>query len=298
MSLAEMGRKVAQKGASGTLEAGSRRLRSSLKTSIARGVTAALRLLPEDVRLAVKTSTIPVTRLDYEGADIVLAVDSAVDFMRAAACRKEPGTVRWIESSVRAGDVFYDIGANVGAYSMVAASQAPPHVVVHAFEPSFSTYHQLCNNVILNGLERSVFPHLIAIGAAKGVSTLNYQSLVAGTSLHTVGAKIDFRGKEFEPVYEQRVLVFGLDDLVFDWGFDMPNHVKIDVDGTELDVLRGARRVLADDRLRTVLIEICHDRGETRAIKDLLAASGLTLASEDVLQPTVTNCVFVRATSS
>jgi hypothetical protein len=85
---------------------------------------------------------------------------------------------------------------------------------------------------------------------------------------------------------------------VFNWGFDMPTHIKIDVDGTELDVLRGARRVLADERLRTLLIEICHDRGDTRAITEILSAGGLTLAWEDVLQPTVSNCVYMRAGSS
>ena len=50
-------------------------------------------------------------------------IEDSLTFHRTnSACRKEPDTVRWIEEYLSEGDVFYDIGANVGAYSLVAAS--------------------------------------------------------------------------------------------------------------------------------------------------------------------------------
>ncbi|HEX2042916.1 MAG TPA: FkbM family methyltransferase [Acidimicrobiales bacterium] len=290
LTLTDLARKVAEKGAAGVLEAGSRRTRRRLSRAIA----AAVGTLPVDVLVAVMDETAPVVRLDYERAEILLSVGSQVDLFRATSCRKEPETIRWIEKYVTAGDVFYDVGANVGAYALVAAAQAPGRVTCHAFEPSFATYHQLCKNVLLNRVHDVVFPHLIALSDRNGTSVLNYHSVVAGTALHTVGATVDFKGNEFEPAYRQRMLTFALDELVFGWGFDMPNHLKLDVDGTELDVLLGARRVLADDRLRSLLVEVSHHRGRTDAIRDILAQSGLELESEALPAPGVSNYLFVR----
>ncbi|MDQ4096705.1 MAG: FkbM family methyltransferase [Actinomycetota bacterium] len=291
-TLTSLIRKIVEKGPDGLVEAGRRRSREGM----ARAIVALLRRVPVRMLLAVKTSLSPVVRLDYEGDEILLQANSEFDLMRAQGCSKEPHTVRWIENHVRAGDVFYDIGANVGAYAMVAARQAPGQVVSHAFEPSYSTYNSLCNNVILNGYQNQVFPHLIALGEENGRSVLNYHSLVAGTALHAVGSNVSFQNKTFDPVYRQQIFVFSLDDLVLNWGFEMPTHMKIDVDGTELDVLLGARKILGDPQLRTVLVEVCHDRGHAEDIHELMTASGFVVESEVYLQPTVSNRVYTRET--
>jgi FkbM family methyltransferase len=270
------------------------RARASFRYRLSQIIAAALRPLQSSVLATVKDSISAVTRLDYEPADIRIHADSHMDFLRAMACRKEPNTVRWIENTVRAGDVFYDIGANIGAYAMIAAKQAPGQVISHAFEPSFSTYHQLCKNVILNDCQDEVFPHLIPVGQKSGASVFNYQSLASGASLHAVGPTMDWQGKAFQPVYQQRVLVFSLDDLVGHWGFEMPTHIKIDVDGVELDVLRGAHTVLSDHRLRTLLVEVCYDRGDSDAIRSLMSQHGFALTSEAALTPVASNWVFSR----
>jgi len=252
------------------------------------------RLLPPRMLVHVKSAIEPTTRLDYERAVINIRADTAMDFARATPCRKEPGTVRWIEATVRPGDVFFDIGANVGCYAFIAAAQAPGKVISYAFEPSFSTYNQLCRNVLLNGYQDQIFPHMIALGDATGPSVFNYHSLAAGSSLHTAGPSIDYRGNPFSPVYRQRVLAFTIDDLVADWGFDPPTHLKIDVDGIELQVLLGARSALADSQLRTVLIELCDDRGDTEAVQELMRANHFQFDSETSIADNVSNWVFSR----
>lgn len=287
-------RRLAEKGVAGTLSAISRRTKKRVAVSIA----AALQLLPAETLARIKPLISPVTRLDYDRETIFLQVESEQDVLRAGECHKEPETVRWIEAAVQAGDVFYDVGSNVGAFAMVAAKQAPGKVIVHAFEPSFSTYHQLCNNVLLNDLQYEVFPHLLALAGLSGTSVFNYRSLVAGSALHTVGASVDQCGSEFEPIYQQRLLVFSLDDLVFNLGFEMPNHIKIDVDGIEYEILEGAEKVLADLRLRTLLIEVSHERGLAERIHQLMLASGFDRESE-VFSPrsSVSNCVYTRGGS-
>ena len=63
----------------------------------------------------------PVRRLDYEGSDIWLVMSSSAILKRLGSVAKEPFTVAYIEEHVKPGEVFYDIGANVGPYALIAA---------------------------------------------------------------------------------------------------------------------------------------------------------------------------------
>ena len=64
---------------------------------------------------------------------------------------KEPGTVNWIETGVRDGDVFYDIGANIGIYSLLAAARIGAGKV-YSFEPDVSSFAGLLQVITLNGI--------------------------------------------------------------------------------------------------------------------------------------------------
>ena len=97
-------------------------------------------------------------RIDYGGADIVIGVTSRTEILsRLRPCAKEPWTVAWLERTLRAGDVFYDVGANVGAYSLVAAALGRAERVV-AVEPGYASYAALCDNIVLNGRQDVVVP--------------------------------------------------------------------------------------------------------------------------------------------
>src|SRR5262245_46805271 len=69
---------------------------------------------------------------------------------------KEEGTVRWIRNSVQAGEVFYDIGANIGLYTLLAARRVGPQGMVYAFEPHVANVQSLLANVALNELSGCV----------------------------------------------------------------------------------------------------------------------------------------------
>lgn len=235
-----------------------------------------------------------IGRLDYAAAEIRLHLDGPADRVRAGSCAKEPETVAWLERTLRAGDVFYDIGANIGAYSLVAAKILPRGLAVHAFEPSIATHHQLFRNVLLNDAQGAIFPHLIALGERTALVTFNYRSLDAGSSLHTLGECVDYKGDRFDPVLRQPVLGIRLDDLVERFGFPAPTLLKLDVDGTEFEILRGGPGVLASPALRSVLVEVCPPRGTAREIEALLASHGLRLDARHVHSEEVTNCIFAR----
>src|SRR3712207_5715584 len=109
------------------------------------------------------THRLEVGRLDFPDADIYLRLTTPFELLRLRACASEPWTVDWLRRSVRPGDVVYDVGANVGAFSFVAAHCAPDVRCV-AFEPGGANYAALSENIALNGLGDRVTALPIALG--------------------------------------------------------------------------------------------------------------------------------------
>jgi FkbM family methyltransferase len=245
--------------------------------------------------LQLKNSINVRGKMDYARADIFLHVDSIIEHeTRLHSCQKEPDTVQWIEDTMKPGDVFYDVGANVGAYSLVAAKCFAGEVKVYAFEPAFLNFSQLCRNLSLNNCQDTVFPLTVALSDQTTIGAFNYHDLVPGGSLHTFGEAVDYTGQTFTPVFKQTMLSYRLDDLIDQFKIPKPTHIKIDVDGIEKAVLEGAINTLSDSSLRTVIVELEAGQGE-REITELLLGCGLKLDSQHKRwTPGMLNCIFVR----
>jgi FkbM family methyltransferase len=230
--------------------------------------------------------------MDYERRDIFLNVDSDFEYrVRLHSCKKEPDTVQWIETFFKEGDVFYDIGANVGAYSLVAAKCFEGKVKVYAFEPAFLNFTQLCKNVLLNGSQESVVPLPIALSDKTHIANFNYRNLIPGGAVHVLGEPVDTEGNVFTPVARQPVLSYRVDDLIKHFGVRIPNHIKIDVDGTEFAVLKGMDETLNDPSVRTILLEVNASSGNEGEITGFLAKKGFAVNSKHTI-----NYVFTRTT--
>lgn len=187
---------------------------------------------------------------------------------------KEPETIEWIDS-FEPGDTMWDIGANIGIYSIYAGLNG---IRTFAFEPHFANYHQLCAHVGLNGLQDLVSPLCLAFSDAKSVGVINLASIDVGTSMSSFGESVDFRGKPYRPVFRQGMIGYDIDSFVRDFGMEVPNHLKIDVDGIELAIAAGARQTLANPALRTVSIELIEtDVAQVDAVTAIMEAAGLQL---------------------
>ena len=145
---------------------------------------------------------------------------------------KEPETIAWINRMVP-GEVFYDIGANVGCYSLYAAKRGL-HVV--AFEPGAANYAVLMRNLELNPCPGrfEVFP--VALSGETRVGMLGMNHTEAGLALHGINRPMGFG---------QPTMIYALDELITEFRLPLPDHIKIDVDGAEDSVLRGAPKALA-----------------------------------------------------
>jgi FkbM family methyltransferase len=138
----------------------------------------------------------------------------------------------------------------------------------------------LCRNVFLNGCADSIVPLPVALSDKTALECFNYNNLSAGGSLHTLGVPVDFKGDPFTPVFRHLALSYRLDDFIRDFQIPMPNHIKIDVDGTEAAVLRGAKETLASASLRSLLVEAMPGTDETNELLDTLKINGFSIDSK------------------
>jgi len=213
-------------------------------------------------------------RLDFPGTDIWLRVTSEPERRwRARSCAKEPWTVRWIEEFVGAGDVVYDIGANVGTFSLIAAQGRKASVV--AFEPGYANFARLCENIQLNECGESIVPVPLPLGESTGLQSFAYRSLEPGQSRHALAEGPRVPGQSASSPYVQPVCTTTLDRAIADFQLPTPNHLKLDVDGSELHVLRGGSAVLRSTDLRSILIE--SDAGAWDSLAAELTAAGFSL---------------------
>jgi len=219
-----------------------------------------------------------VVPLDYAAHPVRLLATSPMERKwRARSCKKEPWTVAWIEESMSGGGVLYDVGANVGTFSLVAAKVCARRGTVVAFEPGFASYAHLCGNIVLNRCEAIIIPVPLAVAGANGLGSFRYLSLDPGQSRHDFKPDAwDADEADTPKRYLQPMLSMTLDSAISTFSLPAPNHLKVDVDGGEIEVLRGAAQTLASPTLHSILIEI--DESQTEQVMAMLDRSGFALA--------------------
>jgi FkbM family methyltransferase len=137
---------------------------------------------------------------------------------------------------LKAGDVFYDVGANVGFFSIIAAKLVGDNGQVYAFEPGSSNAVAVRHNAQLNN-----FNHIEVIEKAvsdkSGAGQLLLAKYSGGHTLATADAPPDLAG-------EVTVDLISIDDLIAQKQIAPPNFVKVDVEGAELNVLKGMKETI------------------------------------------------------
>jgi FkbM family methyltransferase len=189
---------------------------------------------------------------------------------------KEPATIAWIDTFA-AGEVLYDIGANVGGYTCWAARRRGVKVV--AFEPEAGNYAMLCRNMELNGVEGVAYP--LALTDQTRLSEIFLASREVGSSCNSFGEPVGFDLKARDGI-RQGAVGMPLDAVVQmlksqgDLFLAAPKHIKIDVDGFEYKVVRGMADLLASGTLKSLLVEVNANLPEHRDMLDFLASFGYT----------------------
>jgi len=197
---------------------------------------------------------------------------------------KQPMTIDWIDR-FDPGSVFWDVGANVGVYTLYAALRGDTRVM--AFEPAAVNYFLLTANCEANGFDDRVQCLLAGLGHQNTLATLEVSQFAPADSF-------GFRNKEHRGYRgKQAVLMFAIDQLIEEYGLPCPNYVKIDVPGLSEDILAGAARTLKRPELREMHIEAREDSAGGRRIMEALKRSGLVPKGSH--SHGSTDRIFVRA---
>ncbi len=243
-----------------------------LSTTVAR--TRIGRILLEEI---VDSAMARTHTVSHRGVRLAFAVPNRLTHFRIATfASKEPETLAWIDALPQ-GSVLWDIGANVGLYSCYAAKTRNCRVI--AFEPSVFNLELLARNVYLNHLTSQVTLASLPLCEQVADSTLNMTTTQWGGALSSFGVEYGHDGEALGKVFEFRTIGLSADEFVTKLGVPYPDYIKMDVDGIEHLILRGAGEVLK--RARSIQIEI-NDAFATQAQESrrLLEASGLRLVSK------------------
>lgn len=230
-------------------------------------------------------------KLDYAKADIYLLATNPYEEWRANSCEKEPGTVKWLEENIRPDDTVYDLGANVGPYSLIAAYLLEGSKgLVYAVEPSATNFAALFVNTVMNSKTHLVWPLQVALANCDRLLHLSHSDMMTGAASHLISN---------DPTDQSHpVPVWTLDTLRSFYKLRRPNLIKLDVDGAELDVLQGARRSLWDSELRSVLVEVNEELETRTRIESLMKGCGFAVKEKQPIvssaSTSIRNWIFVR----
>ncbi len=186
-----------------------------------------------------------------QGLRFELDADEAIDFGLLVFRDFEPGLRRAIERTVRSGEVVLDIGANTGIHTLILARQVGPQGCVFAFEPTRFAFAKLRKNLSLNpDLATRVTALEIGLTDVPGhalpdavSSSWNLSAPLASANPLDMGYAQSTSGAK----------TLTLDEWSATSNLTRLDWIKLDVDGFEVRVLRGARATLAKWRPKIFL---------------------------------------------
>ncbi len=227
------------------------------------------------------------TKVTVGHSSATLLTTTYSEFERFYNLKGERENLTDIVSETSEEDVFYDIGANVGLYSCLVGS-AVENCQIYSFEPHPINVEALKSNIKLNNINATIFQ--LAISDEEGIFELSSEGAEAGLGEHS----LDTSGSESTV----SVTVRRLDDLRKEHDIPVPTIVKIDVEGAELDVIKGATETFSHRNCKTLYCEVHPDRikkfgGSQAEVKDQLVNLGFDL---DIVDQEVGGRIMIKAT--
>ena len=170
---------------------------------------------------------------------------------------KEPETLEWIDSFNNNDKfVLWDIGANIGLYSIYAALKHSNCEIV-SFEPSTSNLRTLSRNISINNLENKIkiFTNPLS-DKTDSFLKMKEGNFLEGGALNSFGETFNFEGKDFKSEMNYQLLGKSINSILDNKILKVPNYIKIDVDGIEHLILEGGTKYLNNKDLLSLSVEI------------------------------------------
>ena len=170
---------------------------------------------------------------------------------------KEPETLEWIDNFNKDQEiVFWDIGSNIGLYSIYSALKYK-NIKIYSFEPSSSNLRILSRNISINNLHDKIFINQFPLtDKDHGHQLMMESNFREGGALHSFGKNLNFEGKKMDINNNYVIYGFSINYLIKNLNYKVPNYLKIDVDGQEHFILKSADEILKNQNLKSILVEI------------------------------------------
>jgi FkbM family methyltransferase len=153
---------------------------------------------------------------------------------------------QFLRANLRKGDVFVDVGAHIGFYTLLGASAVGAAGVVHAFEPNPVTFERLGENIRMNGYYHvKAWP--FAVTNKLGRSALH---------LTTTTGELGWSSMFGDGIEDVPVETLTLDDCIRRCGLQHVDVVKIDAEGAELRIIEGMSEILRSMPPRLIMVEL------------------------------------------
>jgi len=211
-------------------------------------------------------------KISHNEKNFIFSVPTGLNEFRVNTfSTKEPETLDWIET-FESGSTLWDIGANIGLYSIYAA--ITKNCDVFAFEPSVFNLELLARNISLNNLSNKIKIIPLALNDKIGFENFKLTSTKIGGALSTFASDFGHDGKALKEVLSYQTFGFTMDYALNNLKIPAPNHVKIDVDGIEHLILKGGKKTLLN--VDSILVEINDTFDEQSTLsKKYLTKAGL-----------------------
>jgi FkbM family methyltransferase len=219
-----------------------------INLSVLPSTTLIGRICRYPLRIVPKTMTVPILQGPLRGKKWIVGSQRHAFWLGGY----EPHLQRLIAREVKPGEIFYDVGANVGFYSLLASVLVGPGKVF-AFEPLPANVAYLRQHLVLNSAENV---EVLELAVCDQVGVLSFRTERTGAMgrLETCG--------------DIQVPTTTLDSLLHAGKIPPPTYIKIDIEGTEFRALMGAKTCF--EKYRPTLFLATHDEEVHRRCCDLL----------------------------
>lgn len=186
---------------------------------------------------------------------------------------KEPETIEWIDT-FKKNSVFWDIGANIGLYSCYAAKRSDCQV--YAFEASVFNLELLTKNIDINSLSEKITIIPFPLNENIELKPFHMSLTEWGGALSNFGESIDYDGLPTQSVLKYKTIGISIDSCINVLNFVKPDYIKIDVDGIEHLILKGAKDTLKN--VESLLVEVNDNfQDQATGVKECLVNAGFKL---------------------
>jgi FkbM family methyltransferase len=182
----------------------------------------------------------------------ISCASSAYETFRARTLKdKEPDTLSWLEYCARSGLDLIDVGCNIGIYSLYYARLSPESIVLSC-DLDVENISSLNKNILLNRVN-NITPYIVACSSDSSLSSIYFQIYSSGAGAGGLNSPYSFTSGDIKLV--NVCMSASLSDIAAHANLKRV-ALKIDTDGNEMDVLKGASALLSQRIIETLMVEV------------------------------------------